>query len=201
MHSAAVTAHWPLSSVMCSNYNINWPVHFLMLSFLITEVFLCDDYRPLFLVVRSSAAYGRQKWPNHFIRIYEWCIECSHADVLSHSWVLISHSHMNRGLENQKSTNHIAAKRPRVAIATGIQPLHYREGDVKGGNVYWYPVFHKILKLPKSVDQRRMSGRWDVSSPLQRASSTVTVWPRSQYCCCTAKSAAALDITHLPWLS
>ena len=31
--SVAMTAHGPLSSAMCRNDDIDWPVHFLMLSF------------------------------------------------------------------------------------------------------------------------------------------------------------------------
>ena len=61
-----MTAHWPLSSSMRSNYDIDWPVNSLMLSF--------HDLRGLHLrhlpstvpcsMIICSVSW-RQTWPNH----------------------------------------------------------------------------------------------------------------------------------------
>ena len=55
--SDAMTAHQPLSSAMRSNDDNDWPVHSFTWFLMIYKVFLCDDYHPMFLGVRSSAAY------------------------------------------------------------------------------------------------------------------------------------------------
>ena len=63
--NSAMTAHRPPSSVMCSNYDIDWPVHSLMLSLRGLRLRRPPPTVPCSMIFSSVSLSWWQTWPNH----------------------------------------------------------------------------------------------------------------------------------------
>ena len=87
-----MTIHRLLSSAMRSNDDIGWAVHSLLLyPSMIYEVFIWDEYYPLFLVVWSSTAHRDDRHGRTMIACDAWQLKVKAPDVRPEYWPVAIH--------------------------------------------------------------------------------------------------------------